>query len=516
MSLSISIYSGDGDLLNPHLEKEAKDLRYTSFVPGGFGECSFIINRDLSRQWSDLKLFSRITIRDGLTTIWEGRLEGIEKVSLPTGESFRIRAYGYWANLYDRIYNRIWADSRLKKWYLPAAPWSYPQYWYQESWKYDWKNRLRISAIYNESYAQYAYGGFRYDMPSGEYAQRLTANYDLTVATGMGTYQLSVVTTPWNVKFWTQTPGTGNLDLNLNSGSSIYLCLQGFQAADPYTAATGSTYGELTNVVIYSTSGNVYADTIIKDALTSKCSQISSDQSGIESPGYSLVPSTFDEDWTPGDVIEWCSQFDNGYDAKRWLFNVWEDRKPYFAKKDYDTVDYYTRLKDCRIERLERLGETMFNRVYTRYLNPQGEPVRTTASEYSSSISEYGLTREYPVIIDKVISTAAAQRARELFLAAHAMPKVVQARIVLTKPVQDMQGRLVPVSHIRAGKVIHIRGLITRESAFDTDDILDSEATFYIVKTEYNAERDELAITPDTPQAEAEVLLNRITKLMNW
>ncbi len=105
MPLAIKLY--DRNLASPSLKLEltgrVSGLKFSTRLPGGFSQCTFILPATIAEAWEWLnrRAFYRLLICDGGETIWEGRLEGIK----PGNGQVALTAYGYYANTTDQPYS---------------------------------------------------------------------------------------------------------------------------------------------------------------------------------------------------------------------------------------------------------------------------------------------------------------------------------------------------------------------------------------------------------------------------
>ncbi len=80
--------------------------------------------------------------------------------------------------------------------------------------------------------------------------------------------------------------------------------------------------------------------------------------------------------------------------------------------------------------------------------------------------------------------------------------------MILGDFVKDGNGIKYPSSYVRAGDVIRIDDLVPTTGDLSTV-TLDSLRTFYLIETEYDLDRRELRIVPDTDNMRLDAILAR-------
>ena len=514
-NLVVNIYKPD-DSFFQRID-DFSDLQYTTLIPGGFGTLSFEVNRIITREWREFRHFLFIKVYLQLDVVWEGRIENVSRQLQQQGEIITINAYGFMRNLYDDIYNWIWADTRWTAWSQLHNIEYYGSLHIPESFGYNETSRLRVIVKRGENYPLYRWGGYLYDMPFGAKVRRIKGNWALTIATG--TWRIAIVDkVNGGTTYWEQTEaGSGTFDVNTTATypNGVRFILQAMAANGIYDSDTETTYGQLTDLTVFSTTGTVYADDIIKHALTNKCSQISSDQSNVDSPGKTLSPAILEEDRVVYDTIKFCEQFDDSTnDGYQWYFAVWEDRKPYFKKKISNELDYFLNIRDCQIK-TTREGQDMWNSVFVSYIDNDGKRAETSTNTDTDSIDYYELTRNKGIPLGTNMSSATAQRVRDIFLETHKEP-IQKSSLTTQGPVYRLDGRQIPLAKVRAGKSILMRGLGDKLDQNTFEHNLDNKQIFYIMRTSYNYDNNTLEIFPDNPLPTIETILARQRKLRQY
>jgi len=266
-----------------------------------------------------------------------------------------------------------------------------------------------------------------------------------------------------------------------------------------------TAYGYYANLsdIPYTTAYNDNFDVVIKAVLTANCAQISSDQSNIDATGGPAITSAAASSYLdiyPKQIVEKLANFsDTTYNSK-WYFAIWEDRVPYLKRVNVSTVNYKVGLGDFSRFLLKHRGADLWNSCYAVY--DDGGIARTATVNDVPSQEKYGdgttsLIRRKVIPSLGAVAQAAAQSARDGWLKAHkdVWPKL--ENMVLGQTVYDTSGFPVSSSWVRAGEVIRIQDLVPASTDLDAVE-RDALRTYYIVETEYDMDRAELRIVPDT------------------
>ena len=107
MALTAVLYNRN--LTNPTaiaenlLGDKAENLRFSTQIPGGYATCSYDWKCGWVSAWEIYQshYFYRLVLYEGISTIWEGRIEDIEMS--PSGIS--VTAFGYWRACFDKVFN---------------------------------------------------------------------------------------------------------------------------------------------------------------------------------------------------------------------------------------------------------------------------------------------------------------------------------------------------------------------------------------------------------------------------
>lgn len=264
-----------------------------------------------------------------------------------------------------------------------------------------------------------------------------------------------------------------------------------------------SNLGDLANNGAATESGN--ADVIIKSWLTNYCSQISADQTNIESPGISLS-NVAEIDDTLLDLVPKLADFSDA-SKQTWYFAVWEDRIAYFFARSITAVDWLVNLRDIESLSLRASIKELWNSVFAVYTSG-GTETRTSTTSDSDSISKYGITRRKGIPNLGDVGATAAGKQRDWWLEEHKELWQQTDRFIIGATVFDTNGVRHPSCRVRAGDVIRIQDLMPA-SVNVSQVARDALRTFYIRETQYNADKHRMTIIPDTESMNLDSILAR-------
>ncbi len=259
----------------------------------------------------------------------------------------------------------------------------------------------------------------------------------------------------------------------------------------------------------YNTAYNNNADVVIKAILTDQCPKISSDQSHIQATGGPAITSAGDEsylDKSPRELIEKLASFGD-MSGNTWFFAIWENRTPYFFKKDTTGTKWYVRLQDFARFKLTHRGSNLWNKVYAAYTSG-GILTRTADASDATSQTRFGVTRYYAIPNLGEVSADAATAKRDTWLADHKDIYPNMDDIALGDFVEDINGTKFPSSYVRAGDILIIRNLVPITSSLGSV-VRDALRTFYIMETNYVAERGENRLVLERESSRLDALLGR-------
>jgi|TARA_Y100000296_G_scaffold73066_1_gene90151 hypothetical protein len=232
---------------------------------------------------------------------------------------------------------------------------------------------------------------------------------------------------------------------------------------------------------------------IIKEVLDDECPDINSDQTNIEDSSRDLVGIDFSAKEYPQDIVNKLTDLSDD-DGSVWFFAIWDDRKPYFFKRSITKVDYYVWLEDVSDLKLQQSATQLRNVVLPFVGTTEG----TTQTD-ATSLALYP-RRESKLSVNtganaNTQADAAGTAAVEKSLPRQQQNFSINGRIY-SAVAGDAGARMeeVPLWRVRSGDVIRIQDLVPSSSATAT---LDDVRTFYVMETEYDADKNILKIQPD-------------------
>ena len=257
------------------------------------------------------------------------------------------------------------------------------------------------------------------------------------------------------------------------------------------------------------------ASDVIKEMITNECPQING-TADIDANGHDLTGIDLKGKNYPMDVIIDKLAPLSDTDFSVWYFGVWEKRKPYWKKRTLSVVNWYIWMRD--IDQLNLVQQGMHLRNSITYAIGTG--TATTFSVDADSTAIYP-TREIVISLPAGISststllTDAQRKTRD----ERSSPRQDQSFSIkghtYSAGVGTARGTAgglneMPKWWVRAGDVIRIQDLVPAGVATGT---LDDVRTFYILETQYDANRDALQVQPDRPASPLGAILSRLGQL---
>jgi hypothetical protein len=106
----------DNNLASPSLIADLTDrinkLQFSTELNGGFKFCQFVLAQGFDESWQWLSRegkagyhFYRLTVYEGHSLIWEGRITEIALSVTGREKGLRVKAFGYWAATRDQLYS---------------------------------------------------------------------------------------------------------------------------------------------------------------------------------------------------------------------------------------------------------------------------------------------------------------------------------------------------------------------------------------------------------------------------
>jgi hypothetical protein len=503
-ALVLTAYSGTALVNEPGL-KLAEGLSFSTIYPGGlFGSCSFYVPRDASRPWL-LTEGNKLVVRNGIHTVWEGRVTSIG-INLQQGDQgLNVMALGYWADvMMPRTWRKRWADTRVGgDVMVKGEDVATEDFWEVEQDFGHLEIFPKETAFTNGDYLAVVY-----TMPTGQTVKRITYGYDFDEDTQS-----------WEQVIWDPVAGaavsgssitatgTGTHDLTLATPRQV-VEFRMYAKSNLTATYAKKVKSEWEDLVIYSETGAINLTEICKD-VRGHVTELSADESLIASNTLSLVPFIADGE-TLADIITRAAAYgDSSYNS--WAVGIREsdlssDGKPVLFAEAYPALtdyDYAVRFDEPNLSapfQAERDISDVRNYIIVEYNDSSGRTVVLTPDDDATlkdtvSITAYG-ERHQVIRIETASAATAANYGRRLLAARKDPQWRVSSSINITGYVRGKGNLIYPASEIRAGKRIKVENFLS--------DINGSGLTLLITGTQYTDDTETCRVSvgqPDTLDA---------------
>lgn len=291
----------------------------------------------------------------------------------------------------------------------------------------------------------------------------------------------------------------GLTDTGVELGAYGYWSACNDQIYHDYSIDSGSTD--------WSTGGPHLTSTVIKEMLTDKCPDISTDQSNIDDPDVDLVGLELRDDETPAKIIAGKLSLTSDTGNPFFFFISRDGRIPFYKERNPSSVDWMAERAYIVPGRnsFKRSWKDVINRAYGRYL-AGGTRTRTATSNDTDSQDQFPI-KERPIKLDYEVSAAGALAARDLALVQRAKP-LQQASFVLQGFIRDKNADERPLWDVDAGDVIRIRDLLPASEGINTVS-LNRQNTFWIRELRYDVDSNTMQVYPDTKPDRLDQMLAR-------
>lgn len=495
----IYIYDRSNNIVNDPDEsvRYATGLTCETLWPGGYGRGSFTVRRDIAASWL-VKMAYEMIVRDGQRIIYQGRLGNLERRLSSNDSKIVIPAHGYKAVLEERNMRKRWVDiaatDRLE-WGQTGA--------IQERFvavKRDKHLNVKMvsddtSLLDTDRYWE------EYTLPAGETVKRVRFNYRFQSGEGI---KISVYNGGGVLEESTADPGTtttGTMNRTFTTPTQSFVLRIGPNTSDIYD---GNDFATIRNLTVVSETGTLDGKAIIEDVLAAIGTEISVDYDGIQNPGLVIADDTpannipfitLNDDYESGwSIIQRVSSYGDT-SLRTWGFRIGDetgtsDGKPkaFFEPRDVSDYDFGVYLGELRDFNDTETDDQLHNHIQSKYRDENNitryrTPTETANLEDSTSKTAYG-RRDHPLNVDASDVTMADYVARR-YLALHKDP-LRKTSFTLDGLVHSKTKMPTPVGWIRAGKRVKV---------------LDygGGTTYWLRRTEYNADEVSLRCEPDLP-----------------
>lgn len=208
-------------------------------------------------------------------------------------------------------------------------------------------------------------------------------------------------------------------------------------------------------------------------------SDISTDYSMLQQTGFTPSPAPTFASRKAMDMILTLASYGNNTGTP-WYLAVWNDRRLFFGPRTTSGVNWRMQLEYCADVRGPGLMRSARN-LTNRYYNLSG----TIVAQDADSQARYKLRS---AVRDMTGAQASAA------LTSH--KDLPQSAAIVLSSIDDANGAPAPLYRVRAGQVLRIDSLAPPGVQLSSIE-LDALTTFYIKRTRYDADKNELSIWPD-------------------
>lgn len=474
----VYVYDRQG---NP-VQDLAGDLNYASRISyetmlKGYGPASFTIHRDIARNWL-VKNAYRVIIKDGLETVYEGRINDPQNSLGGQGETVTVPLSGFYAILKERHINKWWADND------PFPIMRVPDGTYAADVRSnDDQNQFQVTKKDGEYHVVAGFGDVtrpanddyqeEYVMPLGSYIRRFIGTVTGRSGEGMtGTlYNLDQTAVEFSQIVTTgATPVDYTLGGDLTQGDTrTMLVIVGCNSNDIYDQNDWVKFFEFMAYAKMDSfsSPNLYADEIIQDCLEIKCPDLSADYSQLASPSYAISPFTTrnrdyeDLDSVIARALGYGDASYNTYDFQVWDSSQSSDGLPQcYIRQRPGTSDYEWQLflEDCDTFNLAESDDRLFNYIIVRYSDQDGHtwwviPDDDASLKDTTSIVAYGQREKFLDAGQCSSSVAIDYGVR--FLTLYSEPQY-KGSFSVTGQIRNKQGVWLPANRVKAGERVRL------------------------------------------------------------
>ena len=243
-------------------------------------------------------------------------------------------------------------------------------------------------------------------------------------------------------------------------------------------------------------------DDIIREMLTNECPDISTTHTNIDVnvrdvAGIDLTARAYPQDI----IVDRLATLADSSDVP-WYFGIWEDRLPHWhARAAADNWQVW--LADIESLRLTQAATHLRNAITPVVGSTEG-----TVETNATSLLLYP-RRELILTVHTGANANTQSDAAQTAANERADPKQSE-NFVITGPIYDVRDNQLIETHkwrVRAGDTIRIQDLVPDSAGAIA---LEGLRTFFILETSYDADRDSLAIQPDTFARNLSGLLPRL------
>lgn len=476
------------------IEKSTIESLTTAYPGGLYAAMRVLVPRSPIGGWA-VKAGYRIVAYNGFVAVWEGTINEIGAAMLNGVFVTVLDCVGQWATLMEkRSWEKIWADNRIDE-----------QTWVRQAVgdndgyaNIERSERISIGPQTIAWTTNEVVASFRYTMPTGE-----TVKYwKCRSKNKPNTWKTRGYDSVGATELWTNVSAGLEEDEAVTLGTPRqYVDFQFLSAANQ--TPTGATYGRMYEVLIYSETGGITANSIVKNVRAHN-TDINSDETHISANTLSLEPFATEGRQPLSDILQKMCSYGDSSNNPWAAYLIASDvattpnGKPvlvYEAQPLLTDYDLIVNLGDRNVtgnpEFKFDLSE-VYNWVSVKYRNVSGKETVVTPDDDATlkdatSIALYG-ERHLPEVIDAGVATATtAKNIAKRVLAFKKSTKYLATRpIEIQGWVKMKSGTTLPACRIHAGQRIQIMNSL-------------NETPFLITQTSYNPRTQTNALTMGVP-----------------
>ena len=538
MSLSIELQTQTGqhilltpfqDVGLPMHEHEYTDLRYSTAYPGGFDQCSFSLARSSKYSYQDIGYFGRVTVYWGAEkVVWDGEIRQIRHRMNKGIETMNIGCLGHSAVLSDGPYNRIFRDTRYNVWYTPNSL-AGPANAVPQAFIADNQDRLFLGAREGVTYANNATIGYwAYDEPFNvDLIKELTFTYKKNFAASWEVRLVSAdnksFTTNVNVEWTITAASADDATVTVTLGTvrrHLVLQLIYNASAAAYTDDDAETYIQISGLTVKSDANALTAKLVAEDIVEKYSNArygLDSSTAEIESITLDLVAGWYTADMTGDAVLNLISEYGNA-SGQLVGWAIWEDKKLVLETMPLDEIAYSVDVADVQSISVDGDVQRNYQRAYAVARDADGTDIIGATRDVFDDLG-YGEVfgdrrRERAIDVPITSDATTAQLLADLYLKRNALPAGRGTITLHGGGLKNFWGNEIPLAMARADGVIQVKNYRAFEAELlaTATDQRDREFTDMVVKTSYDADRDQLTISPGEVEPSLQEELNAVKK----
>lgn len=492
---------------------------------GGFGFLSFSLKRRYGVNYTDIGFGYRVTLVKGMKIfLFYGFITKIEETN---ADEFTVYALGANSLTSFDIVNFIMADNRVNRWVTacnPRGSYRPDKFDHSLSWtevinegtddetqvSY---NGLEIKPRRGVEYSVEDYYYIRYRFEFGEVARRLTGLYKVALPNNWPG-KIKILDGSANVLWSADVSGNGVLNVDLDSLVSDSFVEIRFEVttAGLNTSEDGTVYFRLWDTKVASVDSAIDASSVAKIVAAHMAAHygFSNDTSLIHTIGFEIPQAAYDADKPLNEIMnEACSYGGPGLEPLAWGTSFDDNPRMYLEVQDLSTVGYV-------VEQAESISVSgdwaeSYQKAYGKYTDIYGQDKRTATFSALPQISALGGLYRKQIVDLKEVTPSQAEQVVMLALQENREPKIT-TDFSIKDSVQLTTGGNVPVSEIRAGRIVQVPQMRAKEASI-LEDKRKGFNSFMLIMVEVDLDSNECTLTPADSISSFELYMEKLQRL---